>query len=219
MPNPLRTTMADLIAQVRQMIFDLAGSGSQFQDLDIQNRLDTWRDDVRYESLEIAPSIVNNASTGNQAQTIFADYYSAYQWWEADATLQAYSNGAAWVVVTPVASDYLTGHFQFETDVFVSCSVPGQLPPVFMTGKVYDLNAAAADLLQFWAAALSAAYDVTVNGQALRRSQMMAAKLTLANYYRRLAKPRIARIVREDVLNPLSTRKMRLLDSDDITRG
>ncbi len=219
MPNPLRTTMTDLIALVRLMINDPSGSGSQFQDLDIQNRLDASRDDVRYESLAIAPSIVNNASTNNEAQTIFADYYSAYQWWEADIVLQAYTGGAAWVVVTPVASDYIVGHFQFETNVFVSCSVPGQLPPVFATGKVYDCNCAAADLLEFWGASLAGAYDVTVDGQSLRRSQLMTAKFAVGEYYRRLAKPRRMRMNRDDVLAPISTRRMRLLDSDDIVKS
>ena len=219
MPNALRSTMADLIATVRQMIADPAGANQQFQDQSIQDRLDASRDDIRYESLTIAPSIVNNASTNNQAQTVFADYYSKYQWWESDMVLQAYSNGQAWVVVTPVASDYLTGHWQFETNVFQSATVPGQLPPVFATGKVYDLNCAAADLLEYWAASFSESYDMTVDGQSLRRSQLMTAKLALAEYYRRLAKPRMGKLTRNDVLAPISSRRMRLLDADDNVKG
>jgi len=216
---PVRNSMAALIARVRQMINDPAGSGQQFADQDIQDRLDLSREDIRYESLQIAPSIVNTPSTGNQATTIFADFYSAYQFWEDDIVLQAYQNGAAWIAVTPALSENLVGHWAFENNVFISGTAPGQLPPVFATGKIYDPNAAAADLLEFWAAALASAYDVTVNGQSLRRSQLMTGKLTLSGYYRRLAKPRIARLQREDVLSPMSTRKMRLLDSDDIVRG
>lgn len=219
MPSPYRSTMADLIALVRTMIADPAGVSQQFQDIDIQNRLDASRDDIRYEGLTIAPSIVNTASTGNQASTIFADYYSKYPWWEQDVVLQGYFNGAAWIVLTPLASDYIVGHWQFDsTAVFVNGTVPGQLPPVFATGKIYDLNAAAADLLEFWAATLAGSYDITVGGQVFRRSQLMAAKLTMAQYYRRLAKPKVAKMNRNDLLD-VNSMEMRLLDNADTVKG
>jgi hypothetical protein len=217
--------MADLISDVRLKIFDLAGANQQFSDQNIQNRLDAWRDDIRYESLTIAPSIVNNTLTGNQATTIFADYYSKYQWWEVDATtgdgvfLQGYQNGAAWVLLTPTSFEPITGHWQFENNVFTSgTSVPGQLPPVFATGKIYDPYAAAADLLEYWAAALANRFDVTADGQTLRRSQLMANKITLAGLYRRQCKPRIAKMVRSDVQPPMDTVRMRLLDSGDLVK-
>lgn len=216
---PVRATMSDLISLVRTLIADPVGANQQFSDQQIQDRLDASRDDIRYESLTIAPTIVNLPSTGNMAATIFADYYSRYQWWEADVVLQGYQSGKAWVVLAPVASDLIVGRWQFELDVWNSGTVPGQLPPVFATGKVYDVHAAAADLLEFWAASLACAYDVVVDGQNLRRSQFMQAKLTLAGYYRRQAKPRMAKMNRHDVLAPISSRRMRLLDSDDVVKG
>src|SRR5579875_2382787 len=215
---PVRSTMSDLIAPVRMLIAD-TGTTQQFQDQDIQDRLDASRDDIRYEGLTIAPSIVNAASTANQPQTIFADYYSAYQWWEQDVVLQGCQNGQAWVVLTPAASDYIVGHWQFELNVFTSGTVPGQLPPAFATGKVYDIYCAAADLLEYWAAALAGSYDVTVDGQSLRRSQLMNAKLDMAAHYRTLAKPRLVKMRRNDVMAPMSSRRMRLLDSDDVVKG
>lgn len=216
----VRPTMAQLIARIRFLITDPAGANQQFQDSDIQDTLDESRDDIRYEGLTIAPSIVNNALTNNQAQTIFANYYSRYEWWEQDIVLQGYFNGAAWVVLTPAASDYITGRFQFELNEFTTgTSVPGQLPPVFATGKIYDPYRAAADLLQVWASALAGAYDITVNGQSLRRSQLMTAKITLEAYYRSKAKPRIAKLTRNDVMPDLGTRRMRLLDSTDLVKG
>lgn len=203
------------------LIADPAGASQQFADQDIQNRLDWSRDDIRYESLIIAPSIVNTASTNNQAATIFADYYSRHGYWESDVVLQAYVNGAAWVVATPLASELLIGqaHWQFELNVFTSGTVPGQLPPVFATGKIYDVYSAAADLLQFWAATFSDAYDITVDGQSLRRSQRMTAKLLLAEEYRKMAKPKLAKMVREDVHAPISSKRMRLLEGDDLVKG
>lgn len=212
--------MTQLITRVRLLIGDPAGASQQFADQDVQDTLDESRDDLRYEPLLIAPSLVNTASTGNQASTIFADYYSKYQWWEQDVVLQGYENGQAWVVLTPLASDYITGHWQFDsTTVFVNGTVPGQLPPIFATGKVYDVHTASADLLELWAATLAGAYDIAVDGQNLRRSQLMQAKLNLAQIYRRKAKPRIARLDRSDVAGPVSAHRMRLLDAEDSVRG
>lgn len=202
------------------MIGDPIGASQQFDDQTVQDNLEKYRDDIRYELLEIAPSIINTASTNHQAETIFADYYSRFQNWEGDAVLQANdtATGDAWVVVTPVLSEWVVGHWSFESNVFTTGTAPGQYPPVFITGKVYDKFAASADLLEFWSATLTCAYDFTSDGQTFRRSQMMDNKLKLAALYRRQAKPRTTKMVRSDVQPTLSTRAMRLLDSDDVTR-
>jgi len=213
----VRESMADLIALVRRMIADPVGANQNFQDSEIQMRLDASRDDVRYEALSIAPSIVNTASTNHLPETIYADYYSLFQWWESDLVLQGQDiNGNAWIVLTPVASDCIVGHWSFELDVFNTPTVPGQLPPAFATGRVYDPNCAAADLLEFWATSLSCAYDINVDGQSLKRSQMLDMKLKMADRYRRLAKPRIAKMSRRDVAVELSAKRVRLLEDDDV---
>ena len=220
---PVRPTMADLISKVRQMIFDPSGVNQVFQDGDIQDALDEFRDDVRYMLLEIAPSIVNTTSTGNQPSTIYADYYApvGYQFWESDAVIQGnnVNTGQPWIVLTPAASDWITGHWQFETNVFTSGTVPGQFPPVFITGKTYCRWSVAADLLEFRAATAAASYDITVDGQSLRRSQMIDNWLKMANQYRKKAKPRVAKMVRNDVTFETKAREYRLLDSADTIKG
>src|SRR5258708_1041199 len=134
----VRATMNDLISLVRTMISDPAGASQQFTDQIIQDRLDSSRDDIRYESLQMAPSIVNTTSTNNIASVIFADFYSDYGYWEADVVLQGFLSNAFWKVLTPLVSDLLLNeaHWQFETSVFTTGTVPGQFPPVFATGKV-----------------------------------------------------------------------------------
>jgi hypothetical protein len=192
--------MLALIAQVRKMIADPESADQQFDNQTIQDKLDEYRDDVRYLRLTEAPSIVNAASTNNQAEFVFADYYSAgYQSWESDAVLQGDLNGSPWKVLTPLASNYIAGHFQFQLTPFTNGTAPGQWPPVYVTGKVYDLYHTAADLLEFWAACLTSAYDISANGQSLRRSQMLDAKLRLATQYRRSSRPGIAKMIRRDV--------------------
>jgi len=214
-----RSTMSDLITKVRLMIGDPSGVSQQFADLDIQAVLDNSREDVRYEGLTIAPSIVNTTSTNNMAQTIFADYYSKFQYWENDVVLQGYNNGAPWIVLTPVSSEPIVGHWAFESNVFTAGTVPGQLPPVFATGKVYDIYCAAADLLEFWTSILTSAYDFTSDAQSFHRSQKFQMKMKLAEQYRFKAKPRVVKMDRHDVLAPISTRRMRLMDNDDVVKG
>jgi hypothetical protein len=221
---PVRSSMSDIISRVRTMIFDPSGANQFFADIDIQTTLDESVDFIRYEPLAIAPTIINTASTNNQASVIFIEYFSRYQWIESDAVLQGINipTNAAWSVLTPTQSDFINGHFWFEspTTEFTSPTVPGQYPPVFMTGKYYDLFRASADLLEFWGAALASRYDVTADGQSMRRSQLMTAKLTLAEQYKRKAKPKIAAMVRDDVAPDMVARKMRLLDSsEDIVKG
>lgn len=197
---PLRPTMSLLINQVRTKIGDPKGANQQFDDSTVQDILDRYRTDVRYEPLQIAPGFVN-ASGGPQAQYVFADYYSRFSFWESDVVIQGndVNTHAPWIVLTPLNSELLVGHFQFELDVFNTGTFPGQWPPVYATGKVYDPYMASADLLEMWALALSTKYDVTVAGQSFRRSQMAEFKLKMAQQYRMMAKPRVGKMVRKDV--------------------
>jgi hypothetical protein len=212
----VRSTMADLIALVRTMIADPAGASQQFTDQQIQDRLDSSRDDIRYENLRLAPSIVNTASTSNIASYIFADYFSDYGWWEADVVLQGYLNAAYWKVLTPVVSELLLeeAHWAFETSVFTTGTVPGQLPPIFATGKIYDVYSTSADLLEFWAATYMRRFDFSSDAQSFKASQIPQGLRAQADYYRQQCKPNSATMNRRDIGMPLSTRRMQLLDSD-----
>lgn len=217
---PVRASMSQLITQVRLMIGDPAGASQQFSDQNLQDVLDQSREDVRYLPLAVGPSIVNAASTNNTAQVIFADYYAdGYQWWESDVVIQGnnVSTGAAWIVLTPVSSDYITGHFTFEANIFTAGTAPGQYPPVYATGKIYDLNRAAADLLKMWALTCVGKFDVTVDGQTLHRSQLFQMKMQASAMYARLAKPRIAHMTRPDVEPDASI--PRTFGDSDLIRG
>lgn len=213
----VRTTLAAQIAKVRTLINDPDGASPQFDDQTIQDQLDQNRDDIWYEPLKMAPAIVNAASTNNVPTMVFADYYSNFSWWEADVVLQGNSTNthAAWVVLTPTASDLIVGHWSFETssltDLFASGTYPGQYPPVWATGKAFDIYATAADLCDMWSAYLAGSYDITVDGQTLRRSQLMQAKQTLATLFRRQAKPRTAKMVRSDVMSVLDSKSVPVL--------
>lgn len=55
---------------------------------------------------------------------------------------------------------------------------------LYLTGLAYDLNAAAADVLTDWAAAVKEGYDVTVDGQQMSRSQRHRQLLEQARTFR-----------------------------------
>jgi len=208
------------------LIADPAGANQQFDDQTIQDQLDQNREDLWYYPLKVAPAIINAASTNNVPSMVFADYYSeGYSWWEADVILQGNSTSthAAWVVLTPVASDLIVGHWSFEasslTQLFANGTFPGQYPPVWATGKSFDIFATAADLCDIWSAYLAGKYDITVEGQTLKRSQLMQAKQTLANVFRRQARPKAATMVRRDVLPEMDSKSVPVLGGGEGASG
>ena len=64
----------------------------------------------------------------------------------------------------------------------------------------YDAYAAAADLLEMWAAKEKLAFDFDADGQSFKRSQKMRALLELAREYRRQQRPQGVQLVRSDAV-------------------
>lgn len=168
----VRSTMAALIARVRQMVFDPAGGSELFADQDIQDKLDECREDIRYELLTPKPTFANPG--GIQ----YNDYYAARGMWEADEVLI----WGDFSTLTPTSSDELVGHWQFSN----------QLPPVLIAGKRYDLYRAAADLLDYKIATLSATEtDFSSDGQSFHLSQQLTFLEKRVCDYRRKQQARL----------------------------
>jgi hypothetical protein len=218
----VRSTMAALIARTRLLIGDPSGGSAAFTDQAIQDTLDEDRDDVSYELLTARPSIVNAASTNNIAQIIWADYYSKDQWWEDDLVIQGnIPNTGSWLVLTPLASDNLSGHWQFELTPFTNGTAPGQYPPVFIGyGKNYDVYLAGSKLLEMWAAALaSSTFDFTQDGFNARASQIIEGKTKMANLYKARARVRTIRARRNDHPTGGHAERVTLLGEGDLFSG
>lgn len=173
----VRASMADLISRVRLLVADPAGASQVFDDQTVQNALDRHQIVVRYAELRAEPTF--------GAAGLYQDYYAGMGDWEADEVLY----DAAYIALTPSAADRLTGHWTFEA---------GQLPPVYIVGKSYDVYAAAADLLEAWAAKEKLSFDFNADGQAFQRSQKARALLSLAAQYRRQQRPVSVTLVRGD---------------------
>lgn len=184
--GPYRASMDDLIARVRKYIGDSAGPSQQFSPIDIQNICDEHRFTVRYATLRPGPTLQPGALYD------YLDYYADLGNWEADAEL-------TWVdfsVLTPATFEPIDGHWQFA----LNTPLPGQYPPVYVTGKYYDLHAVAADLLEEWAASLaSMAFDFTADGQTFHRSQKPAQLQKAADIHRRKALALTAQARRSDM--------------------
>lgn len=174
----VRASMLLLITRLRTMINDTDLAAQTFADEQLQEYLDASRDDVYAEPLETVGERVG-------AATLYRSHYSRYQAWETDVVL---ADGVG-ATLTPSTSDPMLGKWTFTS---------GQNPTVFATGKAYDLNAAAADVLDTWAAQLAGMYDFSADGATFKRSQLAGSLRGQAAVFRRAAKVRTAQVVTSD---------------------
>jgi hypothetical protein len=94
-------------------------------------------------------------------------------------------NGAT--INATIAQD---GHVAFNEDVL-------SLVPL-LSAMTYDLNAAAADVMEAWASAVKLGYDMETDGQTMSRSQRHDHLMEQAQAFRARGLPTSARMVRFD---------------------
>jgi hypothetical protein len=114
-------------------------------------------------------------------------------------------------VVTTIAGNQVKGATLHE-DGHIDYAENMISTPTLLTGITYDLSGAAADVLTDWASAVKEGYDLTADGQGLKRSQRHAQLLTQAAAFRARAVPGTITLRRTDVPPKRgSTRKGMLL--------
>lgn len=170
----VRSSMTNLIVRVQDLINDPAVSGAdgtQFTAQKIQDALDrfVWRYSVSPMSYEITYPAGQMSYLNYLAPEGLGD-------WEEDVLLQ----NSSYTTLTPASSDYITGHWVLSTTI---------APPVYLTGKSYDVYAAAAYLLTQWAAKYTLHFDASGNGASFSRSQMVTQLRAQAKEY--LARKRV----------------------------
>ena len=163
--------MAALLTQLRRLVNDPAGGNQVFADQELQDVLDGHQCVERYRELRAAPSLAPGTVS-------YLDYYADAGDWEADEVLI----DASWAALTPATRDQLTGYWTFSSSVG---------PPVYLTGKRYDLHGAAAEVLEAWAAKVKLAFDFSEDGQSFKRSQQAALLVDLAMEHRRKQWPSV----------------------------
>ena len=205
----VRTTMATLIDHVRDLIDDDDDEGAPvFTNQHVQNALDQHRRDVKHLTL---------AALTTQAAGVvqWLDYYAPPFWapeqgqsitynnvsgqrlgnWEDDFVLR----DKAWQIITPLTSDTLVGHWTFDVNADVGGM--GKLPPVYLDGTVYNVYAAAAQLLRQWASKMTRSFDFVVGrrGAEMKRSDMHKMMLAQAAEFDGYAWPIQISMVRSDM--------------------
>lgn len=178
-----RATMSELITLVRGLINDPMSVTVQFEDDEIQEQLDEFRDYIHTEPLT---SYVN-ADGITQLK-----FQSQYRYWESDVVL----TNSAGTVLTPTTSDPKGGYFTFTTTQ----------DAVYATGFTYDVYAASAALLTFWAGRIE--QDIvkfSADGSSYEFEGLGNSKLKLAAQYRtkssRFNSLQTVRMIRDDFTN------------------
>lgn len=184
-----RSGMASLIRQIRAMTGAEAGAymvdtQTLWDDDRVQEILDRNRQDFYAHPLAPIP-------TYEGGTVAYYTYRAGRAPWEA---------GAAFVVKDPIGTtlgtaaytaDHATGVLTFAADTLGDAR--------YLTGRVYDLHGAAADLCEAWAAALAREFDFAEGNKDFKRSQQYKALLDMAARYRATATPTTARLVRRDL--------------------
>lgn len=176
-----RSTMSSLITRVRRLSGDLSGASQVFSDAEVQEMLDQTRTDVRY--LLLAEDMTVTPASLAQYLAYYDPRYGGG--WEDDVVLTS----GTYAVLTPSVSDALVGKWTFAAST---------LPPVFLSGKVYDVYEAAGDLLDQWAARAATCFDFETDGQKYARSQKTRQLREAASEIRIRARPRVVRMTRRD---------------------
>lgn len=172
--------MAALIAKLRLMVNDPLGAAQRFTDDQLQDVLDANREDIRQLELEPADTV----SAGGA--TTWLDWHASVGGaWEAAPVLQ----GGSWQTLTPGTSELLVGVWHFTT---------AQSVPMFITGRLYDLHAAAADAIELKMAQVAEEFDFSADGGSYSLSQKLRGLQTMLTMHRSNARPLKAILLRGD---------------------
>lgn len=166
-----RETLENLITRVRTMIGD---TQEEVSNDELQEILDNNRRDVKYLPLRQEQFL----SPGGTVT--YLDFYSPIGGdWEEDTVV--YSN--VYEVLTPDSIDYQVGKWSFLAD-------QGTKMPLFLVGKKYDINGAAADACERWAVRISLEQDVQDAGITTtwmnKQSQLLRAAKVFRSHQRLL---------------------------------
>src|SRR5574343_274089 len=158
----VRTSMSDLITQLRLMVDDK--NAVEFTDQELQDVLDQRAYIAEYEEMIAIASIENSV-------TVYKEFESEHRYYEADTIL----TDSAWATLTPDTTDFKLAYFTFNT---------AQGLPVLIYGWWYDMNAAAGDVWDLKANKYATQFDFSADGGSYKLSQKTDAARKLAAAYR-----------------------------------
>lgn len=174
-----RTGLTNIITELRGLTeagtadYTIAGS-SYWSDDHLQDVLDVYRRDVIFEQLQMYPTQITGGSISYQ------DYRSSYGYYEATTggTAVFYVQDATGETVgtSNYTPDYRRGQLQFGSNQAGSV--------YYVTGRSYDIKAAAADIWRRKAAHYApTSFDFSTDNHSVSRSQIYSHCLEMANYF------------------------------------
>lgn len=174
-----RSSMTALIARVSALVND--SSNSVFSTDVVQDALDLQRLDLFQVELQAVPRLTASGAA-------WLDYFADSDSWEADAVL----DDGTWTAISSglYTPDYLTGRWTFAAS---------QTPPVYLTGKTYDVYAAAADLCEQRAGLVAEQFSFSTPHGSVSLGQKFTNWSALAAQYRAQARVRQIRLTRDDL--------------------
>lgn len=177
-----RSSMTALIAHVRLMVG--SPTTSEFTDDEIQNALDGHRREYRYAALD---ALEARTSTDVEYHDFTAH---GFGYWEDDVVLTS----PTYTTLTPTTSDEINGRWTFAADQADNL-------PVLIVGKTYDVNLAAADICDQWAAKLARDFDFQADLDEFKRSQKRAGLEAAAQTFRARGRGGSVLLSRSDWVN------------------
>lgn len=170
--------MQAVVERLRSMIGDKS-LPQHFSGDDLQGNLDSYRERVRYHSLCPIP-------TYTPSGTQYLEFQSeGVRYWEGGVTVC----DASYNALESADADLINGIWTFDVH---------QANGVLVSGFTFDMNAAAADSCDQWAAALSRSFDSSDSEQRMMRSQMAKSLREQAAQFRQGQKAGVGTAVRSD---------------------
>ena len=190
--SSVRAGMTDLVQQLRGLSdvsvndFTIAGV-AYWSDRHLQDFLDKYRQDFYEEDLTAIQQTRNGTAYTLEYQSQFGNLESI-----ASGTSVFKIDDAAGSILpgTMWTADYMRGHVTFNANTLGSS--------VILTGRSYDLNAAAADVWRVKAANAAKMYSFSTDGQSFQRNQFMQNCIQMAQYYEGMAAPTNISLYRSD---------------------
>lgn len=188
-----RDGMSDLITRLRGMTdagtadYTLAG-GTYWTDDQLQSVLDRRRMDVYREKLITQEEYSNGTA-----------FYHNYYFCESDVERLA-SGTVAWRVENSAGSVMGTGSYTANYDsTHIRFAADQGGSAYWLSYRKYDIERAAADVWEQKAASVASRFDIKTDNHDLKRSQLRASYLQMAQIHKGRAKPQSSRFNREDV--------------------
>ena len=188
-----RTTLSDIIQTVQGMTDATYGQYTMgtvnYWDSDqVQKVLDRHRHDIYREDLAVIADYVGGSVQYLEYQSRYGNFEST----NGGTAVFFIEDGLGDNVGTASYSvDYPRGRVTFTTNT--------QGTAYYLTGRSYDLNATAAEIWRHKASHYAVAIDVSLDGNSMKRSQLMQHCLTMADYYDQRGGPMVSTLYRSDI--------------------